>query len=219
MIDLLLASNNSGKLEELRTLLPADIVIKTFADLEIESPEETGTTFAENAAIKAVYGARASGILTLADDSGLEVAALGGKPGVRSARYAGVNATDQENIDMLLADMKGIRAGDRAAEFVCVLAIANTEGVLASATGRCAGSIGFAMHGDNGFGYDPIFRFDDGRSMAELDPTEKNLVGHRGQALRHLLPSLLIAIGIMRFATQELVNDDHATQPVTLRNV
>jgi XTP/dITP diphosphohydrolase len=202
MIDLLLASNNQGKLEELRSLLPSDVVIRTLNDVGLDSPDETGETISENATLKAAAAAKASGLLTLADDSGLEIAALGGQPGVRSARFAGEPASDQRNIDRVLEELDGTPAAERDAAFVCVLALANPDGVLASARGRCAGAIGNEPRGSNGFGYDPIFILQDGRAMAELDSAEKNQISHRGKALREILPAVLIAIGAHRFHAQ-----------------
>jgi XTP/dITP diphosphohydrolase len=202
MIDLLLASNNQGKLEELRSLLPDDVVIRTLDDVGLDSPEETGETISENATLKAVTAAKASGLLTLADDSGLEIDALGGQPGVRSARYAGEPMSDQRNIDRVLDELDCVPAEERDAAFVCVLTLANPDGVLASARGRCLGAIGYEPRGSNGFGYDPIFVLQDGRTMAELDSAEKNQISHRGKALREILPAVLIAIGAHRFHAQ-----------------
>jgi XTP/dITP diphosphohydrolase len=202
MIDLLLASNNPGKLEELRSLLPDDVVIRTLGEVGLESPAETGETISENATLKAVTAAKASGLLTLADDSGLEIDALDGQPGVRSARYAGEPASDQRNTNRVLQELSAVPAGERNAAFTCVLALANPDGVLASARGRCSGTIGFEPRGANGFGYDPIFVLQDGRTMAELDSSEKNQISHRGKALREILPAVLIAIGAHRFHIQ-----------------
>lgn len=208
MIDLLLASNNRGKLTELQALLPDDVTIRTLGDLGIEAPEETGSTFAENAALKAVTAARATGILTLADDSGLDVAALGGRPGVRSARFAGNNATDEQNVDLLLDELSSVLPDQRQAAFVCVLALANADGVLTTTSGQCCGSIGFERRGTNGFGYDPVFVLEDGRTMAEISAAEKNSISHRGRALREIMPAVLIAIAAQRLYLQEQVNDD-----------
>jgi len=202
MIDLLLATNNAGKLAELQSLLPNDVVIRTLYDVGLESPAETGSTIAENATLKAVTAARASGLLTLADDSGLEVAALDGLPGVRSARYAGDDSTDDQNIDLLLNQLSAASETGREAAFVCVLALANEDGVLATASGRCSGSIGAERRGSNGFGYDPVFLLEDGRTMAELDSVEKNLISHRGNALREIMPAVLIAIAAQRLHVQ-----------------
>jgi XTP/dITP diphosphohydrolase len=202
MTDLLLATNNQGKVRQLRSILPADVRILTMSELGLAEPVEDGVTFAENAAIKAVAGARGSGLLALADDSGLEVGALGGIPGVRSARYAGDNATDGQNIDLLLAQLHETPADRREARFVCALCLAQPSGVLATTTGSVAGTIGFERRGSHGFGYDPIFVLEDGRTMAEIEPEEKNVLSHRGIALKEMLPALLIAIGTWRFAEE-----------------
>ena len=151
MIDLLLATDNPGKLAELRSLLPEDVRLAGLRGAGLEAPEETGSTFAANAALKAVEAARRSGLLTLADDSGLEVDALG---------------------------------------------------VLASASGSCPGSIGPERRGKGGFGYDPIFVLQDGRTMAELTAEEKNRISHRGKALREIMPAVLIAIAAQRLHLQ-----------------
>lgn len=208
-VDLVLATRNVGKVRQLESLLGDDVVVRSLADFGLPSPEETGSTFAANAAIKALDAARATGILALGDDSGLEVDALGGEPGVRSARYAGENASDGENIARLLSDLAETPNGGRDARFVCVLTLANADGVLASATGACAGSIARAARGANGFGYDPIFELEDGRTVAELIGAEKNRISHRGRAMRELFPGLLIAIAAQRLHFMEQVNDDH----------
>ena len=204
MIDLLMATDNPGKLAEIRAMLPADVEIRSLSELRIAPAKETGATFAENADIKAIHAAQTSGLLTLADDSGLEVAALGGRPGVRSKRYAGEYATDDENIDRLLEELETVQDNSRDAEFVCVLTIANPHGVLASATGRCPGRVGTERRGTGGFGYDPIFYIEDGRTIAELGAAEKNEISHRGRALREILPALLIAIGTYKMSAQEV---------------
>jgi XTP/dITP diphosphohydrolase len=201
MIDLLLATDNPGKLAELRALLPRELDVACLADVGLEAPEETGSTIVENSSIKAITAARASGLLTLADDSGLEVDVLGGLPGVRSKRFASDAGDDEANITHLLELLGDRPPEQRTASFLSVLTLANPEGVLASAQGRINGRIGFVRKGVNGFGYDPIFCIEDGRTIAELDPDEKNQISHRGQALREILPGLLIAIGTYRFST------------------
>jgi XTP/dITP diphosphohydrolase len=203
MIDLLLATENPGKLAEVRALLPDDVEIRSLRDVGLDPPEETGSTFAENASLKAVAAAQATGLLTLADDSGLNVVALGGRPGVRSARFAGDHASDEQNIDLLLERLESVPVGLRDASFVCVLALANGNGVLTTASGRCSGSIGFERRGSNGFGYDPVFLLKDGRTMAEVSSVEKNKISHRGVALREITPGLLIAIAAHRLHAQE----------------
>lgn len=164
----------------------------------VAEPAEDGATFADNARHKALYYARALGRWCLADDSGLEVDAIGGAPGVRSARYAeerfgaGADkaARDAANNAKLLAALEGVPDDRRAARFVCHVAVADESGVLAEATGTVEGRIGLVPRGDNGFGYDPLFLLPDGRTMAELDAETKNRISHRGAALRRLAERL-----------------------------
>jgi XTP/dITP diphosphohydrolase len=186
---LLLATNNRGKVKEYLTLLrelPLDLV--TPAEVGIQtSVEETGTTFAANARLKAETMARESRLVSLADDSGLEVDALDGEPGVRSARYAGEKASDAERVDCLLGKMAGVPREKRTARFVCVIAVATPEGEVAFCTGECRGIITEEPKGDLGFGYDPVFYFPEwGRTMAELPMAAKNRVSHRGRAARQV---------------------------------
>lgn len=202
MIDLLLATNNAGKIAELRNMLPDDVVVSSLRDLNLDAPEETGASFAENSASKAISAARSSGLLALGDDSGLEVGTLNGLPGIRSKRYAGEDASDRENIELLLGQLAAVPANQRSASFVCVLTLANSGGVLASASGRCEGRIGTDRRGQNGFGYDPVFYLKDGRTIAELSLDEKDEVSHRSIALRSILPAVLIAVAAYRFHTQ-----------------
>jgi XTP/dITP diphosphohydrolase len=187
---LLIATSNQGKLREFRTLAPNGVELVSLADLGLPSPEETGSTFAENADLKALSAASTSGLLALADDSGLEVDALGGAPGVYSARYAGEPVSDSRNIDKLLRELDGLGPDKRSARFRCVVSIASPSGVLARADGSCEGSIGYAPRGDHGFGYDPVFVLPDGRTMAELPPAEKNLISHRAKAIAAIGPAL-----------------------------
>ncbi|MBN1284986.1 MAG: XTP/dITP diphosphatase [Anaerolineae bacterium] len=190
---LLVATQNPGKLREYQTLL-ADLPVEWagLRDVGLAGMDvpETGATFAENAGLKASAYARAAGRLTLADDSGLEVDALGGAPGVYSARYAGPGASDADRCHKLLTELKD--APNRAARFRCVIAIALPDGALAAAVdGVCEGSIAYAPRGANGFGYDPVFRVE-GRNMtmAELTKAEKNAISHRGRALAAAKPVL-----------------------------
>ena len=179
---LLVATGSAHKLIELQRLfgdLPIDLV--TLRDLGItdEAPED-GATFEENALQKARWYAEASGEWTLADDSGLEVAALNGAPGVYTRRYAGPNATDVENHEKLLATMRGI--ADRAARFVCTMALIDVAGDSERIfRGECPGHLTEAPRGEFGFGYDPIFEVE-GRTMAERAPAEKDALSHRGRA-------------------------------------
>ena len=182
---LLLATNNPGKAAEFRQLLAGcgwDLVTPAELRLTIEV-EETGQTYAENATLKAVEYARAGGLLTLADDSGLEVDALDGRPGVLSARYAGADRTDQERVQALLQELAGVPDDERTARFRCVIAITDATGRVELVDGTIEGRIGHEPRGENGFGYDPIFLLPDrGMTTAELAPDEKNAVSHRAVA-------------------------------------
>jgi XTP/dITP diphosphohydrolase len=181
------ASGNPGKVREIKAMLGDDVDLVMQGELGIESIEETGKTFTDNALLKARYAAAASGLPALADDSGIEVDALNGQPGVRSARYAGENASDAENLQELLNNMHGQE--NRIARFRCVLAYVRNaddpEPVIAD--GRWEGSIAEVPSGDGGFGYDPIFiDGDSGVISAELSAAEKNARSHRGKALVEL---------------------------------
>jgi len=184
---LVLATRNTGKTGEIRELLKEfPVEIKNLDDLgPIPPVEEDGTTFDENAYKKASFTARVLGLPALADDSGLEVDALGGAPGVHSARYAGPSATDAENNAELLRKMEG--KTNRAAAFMCVISIAVPSGVALTYEARCEGLIAEAPAGENGFGYDPVFYYPPlNRTFAQLSAKEKNLVSHRGKALAEL---------------------------------
>jgi XTP/dITP diphosphohydrolase len=184
-VELLLASRNPHKLRELRALL-APHEVSALPDGIVLPPEE-GQTFAENALAKARAGADATGRATIGEDSGIEASALGGAPGIRSARYAGEGASDRENLEKLLTDVEG--ASDRGAAYVCALAFVSPEGDQRLFEGRCEGRLVEAPRGDGGFGYDPIFEPRDdgsGLTMAELPPARKNALSHRGRAARRL---------------------------------
>ena len=186
MPKLLLATNNHAKVEEYtRLLLGIPYTIVNLADVGIEIiVDETGATFEENAALKAKTYANLSKLLTMADDSGLEVDVLGGQPGVLSARYAGEKATDKERIDFLLAKLRDTPWEKRTARFKCIIAIASSEGEVELFIGDCQGIIAFKPTGEKGFGYDPIFYLPQlGKTMAELSMDEKNEISHRGQAV------------------------------------
>jgi XTP/dITP diphosphohydrolase len=184
---LLLATNNPGKVAEYRQLLDGcgwEIVMPAELALHVQV-EETGQTYAENATIKAVEYARASGLVTLADDSGLEVDALGGRPGPLSARYAGQDRTDAERVQVLLQELADVPDEQRTARFRCVIAIAEPAGRVELVEGTVEGRIAQEPRGENGFGYDPVFLLPDRRATAaELPPDEKNAVSHRGAAAR-----------------------------------
>jgi len=186
---LVLATGNRGKIREIEDLLAGlSIDILTQEDLDAW-PElvETGDTFEENAAAKAKTLAAWAGTAALADDSGLEVEALGGAPGVVSARYAGKQGDDAANIARLLREMEGIPAEERGARFVCVLVLASPTGESVEIRDTCEGAITDAPRGEGGFGYDPVFAAAGrNRTMAELPLAEKNSISHRGKALRRL---------------------------------
>lgn len=184
---LILGTGNEGKIAEFRQFLSGfDIHIMTLKDFGPLPPVlEDGKTFEENAYKKAHGTAKATGMPVLADDSGLVVASLGGAPGVRSARYAGENATDEENNRKLLQEMEGI--SNREAAFECVLSIAVPRGPALIYEGRCEGLVGTDLRGDQGFGYDPLFYYTPlGKTFAELGHHEKNGVSHRGKAMLEL---------------------------------
>jgi XTP/dITP diphosphohydrolase len=191
---LLLGTRNSGKVKEITTILAdsgwAFSSLQEFADVG-PAPED-GVTYAENAIAKARFYAAATGMLALADDSGLEVAALGGAPGVYSARYAGEGATDADRRELLLAELTKVDVRDRRARFVAAVAIATPDGeVLNLSEGICEGTITFEPHGTSGFGYDPLF-VPDGydQTFAELSDELKNRISHRARALMQLRDSL-----------------------------
>jgi XTP/dITP diphosphohydrolase len=201
MPKLVIATNNPGKLREFRHLLDGcgyDLVTPAGLGVAFD-PEETGATFAENARIKAAEAARACGLVALADDSGLEVDHLGGRPGIFSARYAGgdrmdPSLTDEQRCDIVLAEMQGVPDGQRGARFRCVIAVATPSGDVQLVEGVFEGRIAHEVRGEHGFGYDPIFVVPErGVTSAELAPGEKDRISHRGQAaakaremLRHM---------------------------------
>jgi XTP/dITP diphosphohydrolase len=179
---LVLATRNPHKLREFgRLLAPAGIEIEALAD-GVELPPEDGQTFAENAWPKARAAAAATGRTAIADDSGIEAEALDGAPGVRSARYAGVGASDQQNLDKLIREAP-IGSGLR---YVCALVYVDPDGEERLFVGECRGQMADAPRGSGGFGYDPIFQIADGRTMAELSDEEKDAISHRGRAARAL---------------------------------
>ena len=184
-----IASNNKKKIEELERILnPLEIYTKTAEQLGKELPavEETGTTFEENAELKAKAACESTGFPAIADDSGLVIDALGGKPGVFSARYAGEGATDEEKINKILAEMMTSGSSDRSAHFECVICCYFPNGDKIFAHGRCDGTIGYAPRGTNGFGYDPIFFVEGNKTFAELSDNQKDVMSHRGKALKDL---------------------------------
>lgn len=189
MIRAVLASGNPGKLREFREMLgDSGIELRPQGEFDIEPAPETAPTFVENALAKARHVARATGLSAIADDSGLEVDALGGAPGVRSARYAGEPADDEANNRRLLDELADVPAAGRAARFRAVLVFLRHADDPAPliAEGEWRGRIADAPRGHGGFGYDPLFLLEDGRSAAELSPGEKNRLSHRGRALAEL---------------------------------
>jgi len=201
---LLIATHSVHKLRELRELLRLDpAMVVSLDDVGVaDEPDETGETFETNARIKARFGARRTGLLTLADDSGLEVDALAGAPGVRTRRYAGPAATDEDNNRKLLAALDGLPPERRRARYVCVLAVAipphddDARAALRIRTvrGTTRGRIAARARGTGGFGYDPIFEPDGeppgGRTFGQWSPGEKNAISHRGRAARRMAPIL-----------------------------
>ena len=192
------ATGNPGKLKELRRILEKQghqVLSQNELGLDLD-PEETGATFAENAAIKAAAFAAASGLPTVADDSGLCVDALDGAPGVYSARYCGRHGDDEANNDKLLAELAGVEEGKRAAKFVSAVCFYLPEGRYVTYLGECPGRVIFERRGTNGFGYDPLFVPDEvglaeggvrpnteGRTYAQLEAIEKDAISHRGKAM------------------------------------
>ena len=201
MTTLVIATRNQGKIAEIdRILNLADasiagaldgkIEIKSVAEFDVEDVEETGSTFEENALLKALTVARATGLPALADDSGLAVDALGGAPGIYSARYSGVHGDDAANIEKLLKVLSD-KALDRTARFVAVIAIAKPDGTHIMARGELLGRIAASRRGENGFGYDPIFiPVGSERTLGEHLPKEKDAISHRARALAEIAPKV-----------------------------
>ncbi len=194
MQKVVLATGNPGKVRELADLLAAfglDIVAQT--ELGVESAEETGLTFIENAILKARHAAQITGLPAIADDSGLAVDVLGGAPGIYSARYAGLDASDQQNLDKLLVALENVPDGQRQAQFHCVLVYVRhaEDPVPLVFHGSWDGEITRAAAGEGGFGYDPIFYVPElGKTAGELSKDEKRAVSHRGKALTLLLEAM-----------------------------
>src|SRR4051812_29842417 len=179
-MDLVLSTRNAHKLREFEPLMAPHRVVPLPDDVEL--PPETGETFADNAMIKARAAARATGRTAIADDSGIAAAALGGRPGVYSARYAGEHATDEENLAKLLEEVPD--DGDRSVAYVCAIACVGPHGRVHVVEERCEGTLAHDARGDGGFGYAPAFipaDRDDGRTMAELTREEKDAISHRGR--------------------------------------
>lgn len=191
---LVLATRNPGKIEEFKDLLrPLNLEIWSLEDFPaLKLPPETGRSFKENAILKARFVSSLTGLAALGDDSGLEVEALGGAPGVYSSRFAGEGATDAQNNEKLLRLLKGYPEEKRRARFRCVLALCTPEGDIYTGEGSLEGVITIEPRGTHGFGYDPVFLLPEaGKTLAELDSTVKNTLSHRARALQALWPALL----------------------------
>jgi XTP/dITP diphosphohydrolase len=187
--EIVIATRNSGKLREIEAILaPLGLKILSLRDFPgIPEIIEDGQTFEENAVKKAAAVSRQTGRMAIADDSGLAVDALQGRPGVFSSRYAGEEATDAERYQKLLKEMAGTPPGKRGAAFICAMAVATPDGKAETVVGQCRGEIAMAPKGGHGFGYDPVFYLPErGKTMAELEPEIKNRISHRALALEKL---------------------------------
>lgn len=187
---ILIATKNAGKLAEFERIMGPEFAIEGLDEIDLTLPAEGTESYKANASDKARFVAERTGRVTLGDDSGIEAFALGGRPGIVSARFAGEPVSDQRNIEKLLSELEAGGSNDRSARFVCWLALADANGLVATVEGTCQGTIGFSQRGTNGFGYDPVFDFPNGRTMAELTDDEKDAVSHRGNAIRAILPTL-----------------------------
>lgn len=200
MTTIVLATGNQGKVKELAHMFANHpITIKPQSDFNVGDVAETGTTFVENAIIKARHAAKVTGLPAIADDSGLAVDALGGAPGVYSARYAGENATDDENTEKLLRALSNVTDNKRSARFHCVLVYMQSaqDPTPIICHGIWEGSIAKEKHGDQGFGYDPVFFQEDSQlTSAQLPRDIKNKLSHRGKALAQLVPQLLTQLSL-----------------------
>lgn len=188
-----LATGNAGKIRELQALLaPLGIEVLPQSQFTTQAAEETGLSFVENAILKARHATRASGLPAIADDSGIEVDALRGAPGIYSARYAGAQASDSENLQKLLRELRDVPAADRTARYRCALAFMrwDTDPSPLICQAAWEGRVIDSPRGTGGFGYDPIFEVRPGITAAQLPALEKNLISHRGQALRMLVAGL-----------------------------
>lgn len=194
-----IASNNAHKAREIRRILaPLGVRLCLPAELgKAFEAEETGSTFAENARIKALAACRATGLPAVADDSGLAVDALGGAPGIYSARYAGEGARDADRIAKLLGALAGVPETERTARFVCAVCCVFPDGRSVAAEGSCEGAVALAPDGEDGFGYDPVFiEKTTGRTFARLAAGEKDRLSHRGKALRLFAARLRVTLGL-----------------------
>ncbi|MFM8191965.1 MAG: XTP/dITP diphosphatase [Actinomycetota bacterium] len=199
MADLVLATRNKGKIAEVQRIISlhaSHINLRSVEDFNLDDVDETGTTFEENALLKASTIARQTGLPALADDSGIAIDALGGAPGVYSARWSGVHGDDAANIAKVLHELEGVSDSDRGAQFVCVIALALPDGRHVMVRGEVEGVVRHEPIGDYGFGYDPIFQ-PDGYDIttAQMDPETKDSISHRGKALREIAPKIAPFIG------------------------
>ena len=201
MAELVLATRNKGKIAEVQRLLnehAPHITLRSVVDFNLDDVEETGETFEENALLKAETIARQTGLPALADDSGIAIDALGGAPGIYSARWSGVHGDDAANIAKVLSELKEVPDSERGAQFVCVIALSMPDGRHLLVRGEVEGSVRRAPVGEHGFGYDPIFQpkgFD--ITTAQMDPETKDAISHRGKALRAIAPKIAPFIGAL----------------------
>jgi XTP/dITP diphosphohydrolase len=194
-VKLVFATRNAGKVRELQELVGGAVEVASLREHpEAPEVEEDAETFEGNARKKALAAAVATGLPALADDSGLCVDALGGRPGVRSSRY--VAGTDRDRYLALLEELRDVPDERRGAAFVCALCLAFPDGRTVVEHGRCEGRIGRAPRGEGGFGYDPVFVLRDGRTMAELEPGEKSAISHRGAAFARMKPHLAVLASV-----------------------
>ena len=193
MATLVIATRNKGKIAEIARILSFDsgIQIRSVAEFDLADIEETGTTFEENAALKALTVARATAFAALADDSGLEVDALNGAPGIFSARFAGSHGDDQANNEKLLAELASVAPNKRSARFVAVIAVAKPDGSTIMERGELLGEIALSLRGENGFGYDPLFLPQgSAKTLGEFEPGRKDEISHRAKALAEIAPRI-----------------------------
>ena len=199
MTELVLATRNKGKIEEVQRLISEHaphIRLRSVAEFGVDDVEETGSTFEENALLKASTIARLTGLPALADDSGIAIDALGGAPGVYSARWSGVHGDDGANIAKVLEELADVPESDRGAQFVCVIALAMPDGRHVTVRGEVEGRVRTAPVGEYGFGYDPIFQPAGFQiTTAQMDPKTKDSISHRGKALREIAPKIAPFIG------------------------
>ena len=192
-MEVVLASGNQGKLRELSARLGDQFLVRPQSEWNLQQPPETGQSFLENALLKARFAAEKTGLYCVADDSGLSVDHLQGAPGIYSARYAGEQASDQDNIDLVVEKMHGVKADRRGCAFHCAMVGCSPDATLAPILIEChwRGTLREKMSGSGGFGYDPIFQPDGMQcTSAELEPEHKNLISHRGQAMSLLIGRL-----------------------------